>query len=68
MAHTDDVGGSGSFAEHRDHWIARHQVDDCEGQCHHPKRDWQQCEQAPDQIFFHRLTVSALRRCRNRSA
>ena len=53
MAHPDNVGGRGGLAEHRDHRIAGHQVNDREGQRRDAKRDRYQREQPPHEMFDH---------------
>src|SRR5580704_17026563 len=52
-AHSDDVGGRGSLAEHRDHWIAGYQVNDRECQRRDTNRDRYQREQPPHEMFDH---------------
>ena len=59
MAHPDDVGGRGGFAEHRDDRIARHQMDNREGQRRDAERDGNQREQAARQVRITRI----IRRC-----
>ena len=64
MAHTDNVGGRGGLTEHRNHRIARHEMDDREGQRHDTERDGNEREQAPDEIVDHCITATNLRRRR----
>src|SRR5271156_3342733 len=53
MAHPDNVGRRGGLAEHRSHRIARHQVDDREGQGRDAKCDRHEREESPERIANH---------------
>ena len=53
MPQAGDVRGARGVAEHRDYWIARHEMDQREGQGCDAERDRDECDYAADQVLEH---------------
>ena len=54
MAQAGNIGRPRGVAKHRDHRVAGHQMDECEGQRRNAERDRHQRDQAADEVADHR--------------
>ena len=59
MTQAGNIGGPRGVAQHRGHWVARHQMDEREGQRGDAERDRNECGEAADEIASHRAVLGA---------